>query len=158
LESLSPVAAEKGVVLETSVAETDLIVSAEPGRLKQILSNLISNAITVTDSNGRVTVHVRDVNNEVVVEVKDEGPAVESEATDRIFSRCAALRSPAHCDEDGCSVLALPLTKELVEIFGGCIWAEGGEGKGKSVCFVLPKAADREGAVCATAQAPAEGR
>jgi len=142
--ALSPFAAERHIELESFLPDSELVVNADRNRIMQALTNLINNAIESTPSNGRISVRAKDIGNRIAVEVEDNGPSIESNETDKIFSRFAQIKKQVHSGKEKDFALGLPIAKELVEMHGGCIWAQSGDGQGNNLCFTLPKAGIQE--------------
>ncbi len=138
VKALSPLAAEKKVVLEALEPDSELIVDADYDRMVQVLTNLVDNAIKSTPSKGCVKVRVKDIGYQIAVEVQDSGPIIASEEMDKVFNLFALIDEQLHSDK---IVLAfgLPLAGQLVEMHGGCIWIESEHKRGNSFCFTLPK-------------------
>jgi PAS domain S-box-containing protein len=154
IETLSPLAAERGVELESSVPDYELVVNADRDKITQALTNLVSNSINSVPSNSHVKVWVKDLDNEITVEVEDDGPSIEGSEPNKIFNRFAQIRKQFRAGKEELS-LALPIAKELVEMHGGWIWAEDRDGRGNSYCFILPKHGV-DSAVASTAAESAE--
>ena len=138
VETLSPLASEKDIELESSLPDCELVVNADRDKIAQVLTNLISNSISSVAANGRISVRAEDLGNEITVEVQDDGPSIESGRTNGIFNRFDQIRTQLRAGREELS-LALPIARELVEMHGGWIWAEGRDGRGNSFCFTLPK-------------------
>ena len=138
LESLSPLAGRKHIVLENSMPDSELVINADRGRMMQILVNLVGNAVKTAAANGHISVRAKDVGKEIMVEVEDDGPSIENGEIKKIFGRFGCIKKQLSSGEEG-SVLGLPIVKELVEMHGGYIWVESREEKGNNFCFVLPK-------------------
>lgn len=105
-------------------------------RLKQILVNLVSNAVKYSDVGGRVTVGVRRVDNEIEVDVTDQGTGIKPEDLPRLFRPFQQARRGGILKEG--TGLGLAITKRLVELHGGHIWAESEWGKGSTFRFRIP--------------------
>jgi len=150
-EVQSSLAAEKGIELETLLPDSELVANADHNRIRQVLSNLIENSIRVTPVNGHIRVQVKDVGDELVVEVQDDGPSIEAERIDKIFDRFAQIEELVHWRQEEELALGLPIAKELVEMHGGRIQAESGEGQGNNFRFTLPKAGTQKEAACISA-------
>ena len=144
IEALSPLATEKDIELKSFMPDSELVIDADRGKIVQVLTNLVSNAIKTVPTNGHVGVRVKDVDNAIAVEVQDDGPSIESSEIDRIFNRLDRIRRQLHYGEEEDLALGLPIAKELLETHGGCIWAESGDGRGNNFCFTLPKSGVRE--------------
>jgi len=132
-----PQAQEKQLLLTYSQGKIPL-VKADPARVHQILSNLISNAIKYTEK-GSVEITVETKGKEIICEVKDTGVGVSPAAQKRLFEKFYRVKTPQTQLVTGTG-LGLWITKRLVEMNAGKIWLESAEGKGTSFYFSLPKA------------------
>jgi two-component system, OmpR family, phosphate regulon sensor histidine kinase PhoR len=129
-----------------------LTVIADPGGLRQILTNLLDNAIRYSPDGGRIDViahasprngngRSRDHDNDdfVTFEVRDSGAGIPSDALARIFERFYRV-DPARSRAEGGTGLGLSIVKHLVESMGGDVRAESELGKGTTIRFRLPAA------------------
>ena len=116
----------------------DLAVSADERMLKQILFNLVSNAIKFTPSGGDIRVTAERLGNEVRVSVADTGIGIKAEDQERIFAQFEQVDSSLSRKHQGTG-LGLTLCRRFVEMHGGRIWVESaGEGHGCTFYFTLP--------------------
>lgn len=121
-----------GVSLDADLG-TDLPqVDADPVRAREILSNLIANAIRYTPRDGRITVVARAEDPGAAIEVRDTGAGIAPEQIDRIFDR---FYKSAESRGAG---LGLAIAKQLVEAHGGRISATSVVGEGTTIRFTLP--------------------
>jgi len=126
----------KMINLEFQISdEVDQLV-VDQTRFKQILVNLIANAVKYSDLQGRVVVSIRRVENEIEVAVKDEGPGIKPEDRGNLFRPFQQSKSGKGGKEG--TGLGLAITKRLVELHGGYIWVDSAPGKGTSFCFRIP--------------------
>ncbi len=135
VDSFSREAGERGVHLETRVeAGTDL--AGDPDRLKQILSNLVQNAIVHSQAGGSVGIHAAAAGGEVRIEVSDQGAGIADEDLPHIFDRF--YRSGGGAREAGLG-LGLAISRELARAMGGEIEAASTPGEGSTFTLTLPK-------------------
>jgi signal transduction histidine kinase len=127
-------AAERGITLEVETVH-DCDVLADEGRMAQVLSNLIGNALGHTPAGGRVTVRAERTSDVVRVSVSDTGRGIPSENLDRIFDRF--WRGDTGRPGAG---LGLSIARSIVEAHGGRIRAESAPGHGATLVFTLPVA------------------
>ena len=111
---------------------------ADPGRIRQVLTNLIGNAVKFTES-GHVLIRVIGVDEdengvELVITVEDTGIGIAPENIERIFGEFAQADDASNRRFEGTG-LGLTITKRLIELMGGTIWVESELGKGS--CFGL---------------------
>jgi two-component system phosphate regulon sensor histidine kinase PhoR len=119
---------------------TDLAVRADPGRLEQVLSNLVDNAIKYGRTGGRVAVGAQSSEDaKVEVFVKDDGVGLPAEALERVFERFYRV-DKARSREQGGTGLGLSIVKHIVQGHGGRVWAKSEPGKGATFFFTLPSA------------------
>lgn len=127
--------------LRADVASDVSVVIADERKFKQILINLLTNAVKFSYPGGWVEVVVRreiNVNtNEVVITVKDSGLGIAREDQAAIFEEFHQLKSTGSAKLEGTG-LGLSLAKRLVELHGGRIWVESEVGKGAAFSFTLP--------------------
>jgi signal transduction histidine kinase len=110
----------------------DIVVYADKGRISEVISNILDNAIKFTH-NGNVTISA-DINNngEVIVVIRDEGTGIDDEISSRLFTKFATK------SEKGTG-LGLYISKSIVEAHGGKIWAKNNiDDKGATFGFSLP--------------------
>ncbi len=129
-------AESKTIVLANEVP--DLPARADPGRLEQVLSNLVDNAIKYGRTGGRVLVGAqRAEDGKVEVLVKDDGPGLPAEALERVFERFYRV-DKARSREQGGTGLGLSIVKHIIQGHGGRVWARSEPGKGATFFFTLP--------------------
>ena len=105
-------------------------------RIKQVLLNLVGNAVKFTPEGGRVWVRAGSKDGAVRVEVGDTGPGIPREDHERIFLEFQQAGSDAGKPQG--TGLGLALAKKFVEMHGGKIWLESEVGKGSRFFFTLP--------------------
>ncbi len=133
-DAVRPVAAEEGVELEVRI-QRGLPVEADPGRIRQVLGNILANAIRYAPSGSTVAVSVGPAGGEAMVSVRDRGPGIPPEDLPHIFERFYKVDRSRN--EEG-SGLGLAIAKAIVEAHGGRIWAESTPGEGTTIRFTLP--------------------
>lgn len=132
------VADERRVILDME-AGPQPTVSGEAGRLRQVIGNLLDNALRFTPAGGRVTVSVNAAGSVAQLTVRDTGPGIPAGDLDRIFDRFAVVdpaRSPADRTRSG--GLGLSICKSLVDACGGSIGIASPPGEGTTVTVRLP--------------------
>ncbi len=114
----------------------------DPGRFRQILTNLIGNAVKFTTS-GHVMVRAVGLpdgdtdNYRIHVSVEDTGPGIPAEMIDHIFGEFNQVEDEQNRKFEGTG-LGLAITKQLVTLMGGKIWVDSEEGKGSNFGFYVP--------------------
>jgi signal transduction histidine kinase len=131
-----PQARQCGVELDSDVSADLPPVDADPVRLRQVLSNLVSNAIKFTPSGGHVQVSARALEASVELLVSDEGVGIRAEDLPRLFRDFERVGHVENQIEG--TGLGLSLTKRLVEMHGGSIHAESEWGKGSRFTVRFP--------------------
>lgn len=134
LETFEPAAQARAVLLVADVQPADLRVYADRGRLLQLLSNLIGNAMKFTPSGGGVTIKIRAEAQTVRYQVSDTGIGIPREELPRVFDRYWT----SDASDLGGVGLGLYITKGIVEAHGGQIWVESKAGAGSCFTFELP--------------------
>jgi len=136
VELYEDVAEQKGVTLSREVPE-GLLASADRPRLRQVLANVVDNAVKYTPSGGRVSIKGRSAGDDVVIEVADTGIGVAPEHLQRIWDRL--YRADGTGPERGLG-LGLSLVKAVVEAHGGRAEVSSVAGQGTILAIVLPRA------------------
>ncbi len=112
-------------------------IDADPQRVRQVVANLISNALRHAPEAGHVVVSAEALPTEVQVSVADDGPGIATEDLPRLFDRF--WRGPQLRAQG--SGLGLTIARELVRAHGGRIWVESEPGQGSTFFFTLPRPA-----------------
>jgi PAS domain S-box-containing protein len=126
-----------------AIAETlgqDLTITADRLRFKEILSNLVSNAIKFTPEEGRIVVECREHGDGILFAVADTGIGIHPSEQQAIFDKFYQLGPTTRGVREGTG-LGLAITKRLVEMHGGSIWVESSPGAGSRFQFMLPRIA-----------------
>jgi two-component system phosphate regulon sensor histidine kinase PhoR len=138
-DDLKARAAVRGVTLVNSVP-AGLIAQADPDRLRQVISNLVDNAIKYGRAEGQVTVSAQERDSRrVEIVVRDDGPGIPAEACARIFERFFR-GDKARSREQGGTGLGLAIVKHVVQAHGGEVRVESELGAGAAFIFTLPQA------------------
>jgi PAS domain S-box-containing protein len=135
---VKPLAEKKDIRLEFKTEITSISIFADEAKFKQVLYNLLSNAIKFTRDSGRVRTLARVIQSELTISVVDTGIGLHQEDLERIFGEFEQVDSSFARKQQGTG-LGLALTRKLVEMHGGRIWAESrGENLGTKFTFTLP--------------------
>jgi PAS domain S-box-containing protein len=148
--------AEKKRLLLDEPSPSNLMVNADPVRLRQILLNLLSNAIKFTETGGSVIVRVRTERGMVGVEVEDNGIGIPADKLGGLFEKFQQLED-VHTKRYGGTGLGLALSRALTEMQGGTITVRSEEGRGSCFTVWLPKP-PASGAPAATGNKQASGK
>jgi signal transduction histidine kinase len=133
---VEPKAGEKDVAVTAQVEPNVGEVVADPLRLKQILLNLLTNAVKFNEQGGFVKMHVRGERDDVVISVRDTGRGIEPKQVENLFD---PYYQAAYGDQGIGTGLGLSITKQLVELHGGSISVESVVGSGSVFNVRLPR-------------------
>jgi signal transduction histidine kinase len=127
---LQGIAARKGLELKIELPQDQCLIKADEEKLRQVIQNLVDNAIKYTDK-GWVKVGMTKDNEQVLVSVSDSGRGISADLLPRLFEQWT--RDPKAAREIKGTGLGLYIAREIVNAHNGEIWAEsGGEGKGST--------------------------
>ena len=134
--TMRSLAAKKSINLRVDSDESLASFPMDGARVKQVLLNLVSNAIKFTPEGGRVWVRAGAKDGNARIEVGDTGPGIAMEDQERIFLEFQQAGSDAGKPQG--TGLGLALAKKFVEMHGGRIWLESEVGKGSRFFFTIP--------------------
>jgi signal transduction histidine kinase len=132
-------ATARGLALTSDVPATLPAVSIDAHRIKQVLLNLLENAVSHTDKGGKITVTARQQGNQIHISVADTGEGIPAEELPLIFERFYRV-DKSRTRKTGGSGLGLTIAKRLVEAHGGKIEVKSEPGQGSIFTFTLPVA------------------
>lgn len=148
LFDLTPKAQEKGLELTYERPKLDPVAMADETRLREILINLIGNAVKYTDR-GKVWITIdTDVPHQEGIEkpmlqvnIHDTGKGIAKDDMPKLFTKFGKLTQGSFVKsaEEGGTGLGLYIAKGMIELHGGKVWAESEEGKGSTFSFTIPK-------------------
>jgi signal transduction histidine kinase len=128
-------AKEKGIQMKLRLADLEA-VNVDPLRVREIITNLLANAIRYTPNGGEITVDLSESGiggeRSVTVFIQDSGPGIDPSDLPHIFDRFYKS------SDSGGMGLGLSIAKYLVEAHGGKIWAESEAGKGTRISLIFP--------------------
>jgi Na+/proline symporter/signal transduction histidine kinase len=135
---------DKGVALECDIPASGPVVQADRDRLTQVMINLLSNAVKfVPGGSGRVLVRLSCAAGLVRIEVRDNGPGLTAEERSVIFEKFRQGGNTMTDKPQGTG-LGLPISRQIVEYFGGNLWVESEPGAGANFIFTVPLPAPEE--------------
>lgn len=130
-------ALKKNIVLELDIAPNLPNVEVDPGRMTQVLTNILDNALRHTPEHGRISLGAKQAVDRVEFFIQDSGPGLAQQELDRIFERF--YRSDVSRQrEDGGSGLGLAIASSIVQAHGGQVSAESEAGTGLKIRIMLP--------------------
>jgi signal transduction histidine kinase len=142
LATVRDAAAAKGISVEVHPDPRAATVFADPTALRQILSNLIENAVRYTREGGNVTVFSEPAVGGVTVGVRDTGVGIAPDHLPRIFERFYRI-DPARSRNAGGTGLGLAIVRHLVEAHGGRVRAESAISRGTTIMMFFPQIDER---------------
>ena len=136
LDMLQGQVKSKRLKIHTEIIQPLPALRANPIRLRQVLDNVIGNAIKYSNTNGEIKIIIRCQGDQMILQVTDQGPGIPSTDQQHIFDKFyRGSNVPPGIDGSG---LGLAIVKTIVESHQGRIWVESAVGKGSSFFIVLP--------------------
>ena len=130
-------AQKKNVSLDIDIASPLSNIEVDPGRMTQVLTNILDNALRHTPEGGRIVLSAKQVQDQIELSVLDSGPGLQTDDINRIFERF--YRTDASRQrEDGGSGLGLAIARSIVQAHGGQLSAESEAGQGLRIVIRLP--------------------
>jgi signal transduction histidine kinase len=123
--------------LSDDIPEQGYVVCVAPLQLRQVLGNLLDNALNYTPSGGEVSVSLYREGTDAVVKVEDTGCGIPEEDLNYIFERFFRV-DRARSREGGGTGLGLAIVSEIIAKHSGRVWVESEEGRGSRFYFALP--------------------
>ncbi|PYN93712.1 MAG: hypothetical protein DMD91_29540 [Candidatus Rokuibacteriota bacterium] len=134
-ETLRPSAAAKGLTLRVAPRAATLIVNGDPGRLEQVMRNVIGNAVKFTAAGGTVDVELALDGGRARITVADTGEGIEPAFLPRVFDRFAQADTGSTRAHGGLG-LGLAIARHVISLHGGDIVARS-EGRGRGATFII---------------------
>ena len=138
LDELKSTITQKNITLTLHNSLASTSVMADPSKTKEIVTNIISNAVKYNRDNGTIDITLLDINDQIVVEVKDTGFGIPADQQERIFEKFFRASSKDTENIVGTG-LGMFITRMLVEKMGGKVAFSSVEGEGTTMAFSLPK-------------------
>jgi signal transduction histidine kinase len=139
VETIKPKAAEKEIALNLRIDEAakNVNISGDPNRLRQILLNLLTNAVKFTPERGAIDVFLAAPDSQVEIRVRDNGAGISPDFLPYVFDRFR--QDEANVEKSGGLGLGLAIVRQLTELHGGRVRVESeGENKGATFTVTLP--------------------
>jgi signal transduction histidine kinase/ActR/RegA family two-component response regulator len=138
LDAATPAAQAKSILIERYVIGTLPPVSGDPGRLQQVVANLLANAVKFTPEQGRIEVRLERAGPIARIVVADSGSGISPDFLPFIFERFRQADTTSTRKQKGLG-LGLAIARQIVQLHGGAIEAASpGEGKGSTFTVTLP--------------------
>jgi two-component system NtrC family sensor kinase len=138
LDSMRAFADTRNVALEDELAKDVPVIVGDALRLRQMIGNLLENAIKYTPAGGKVRVECREEDDQVIVRVRDTGIGIPPSDQGKLFARF--FRGSNVPEQETGTGLGLSIVKSIVDNHDGRIWVESRVGVGTAVTVVLPAA------------------
>ena len=143
IETTGQLFRDQGTKVETVIPEGDFRVWADRDRLLQVMLNLLSNAVKfVPAGSGKITITLTRDQQDYQVSVADNGPGITAGQQEIIFEKFQRGDSDGVANPMGTG-LGLPISRQIIEHFGGRLWVESHPGKGAIFSFRMPKGSNR---------------
>jgi two-component system NtrC family sensor kinase len=127
---------KKNIKLDVAIAKELKGIRANPIRIRQMMDNLVGNAIKYTPADGSVHVILSAQDQQIILKIEDTGPGIPPEEQARVFEKFfRATNAPEHVEGSG---LGLAIVKSIVESHQGRVWVESIVGKGSTFIVILP--------------------
>jgi PAS domain S-box-containing protein len=131
------IASKKNIIIDVNVDEKLTTIHADVAKFKQILFNLMSNAIKFSANGGSVTINARRINDMAQVSITDTGMGISKKDQKKLFQPFMQADASASRQFEGTG-LGLALTKRFVEMHGGKVWIESELNRGSTFTFTIP--------------------
>jgi PAS domain S-box-containing protein len=139
LDMVRPQLAERSLTLECAAMPEDLVVLADIDKARQILLNLLANALKFTPADGCITVTAQERGELVALAVRDTGIGVPEEQLEQIFEPFVQAKRAVHTRDGGVG-LGLAISRQLARAMQGDLRVESVEGQGSTFTLTLPRA------------------
>jgi signal transduction histidine kinase len=131
-------AQRKNITLDLNVASPLSTIEVDPGRMTQVLTNILDNALHHTPELGTIVISARELEDQVELAIQDSGPGLEAGDLEHIFERFYRTDASRQRDDSSGSGLGLAIAKSIVQAHGGQLSAESETGNGLKVIIKLP--------------------
>lgn len=134
LEQFRPIAESKNIQITTELDDCGRTINCDQGRVEQVISNIVGNALKFTPSGGQIHIIMKYEGENVVISIHDNGYGMSNDQLEHVFDRYWQVKDTANQGTG----LGLAIAKIVVETHHGKIWAESELGKGSTFHFSLP--------------------
>ena len=119
--------------------DKDTIIIADPEQLKRVINNIVSNSVKYIDKKkGALNIRINDENDFIHVEIEDNGKGIEQKDLPKIFDRFYRTDHSRNSKQGG-SGIGLAISRKIIEMHGGRIWATSKLGTGTTIHFIIRK-------------------
>ena len=125
----------KHIKVQTNIAQDIPAIKANPVRLRQVLDNVVGNAIKYSNKEGEVKISIHSEGEQIILQVSDNGPGIPVQDQAHIFDK---FYRGHNMDKQEGSGLGLAIVKSIVDAHQGRIWVESNLGQGSTFFIVLP--------------------
>lgn len=126
-----------GMTFEFFPESADFEIKADPKRIRQVILNLLGNAIKFTDSSGEILIRLEKLENRFLLSVRDSGIGIPHEDVSKIFETFYQVKGENQGAYEG-SGLGLPIVKKIVEVHHGSIEVDSELGRGSKFSVFIP--------------------
>jgi len=126
------------IKIEQKFPQTDLKLKVDKDRIKQVVFNIMNNAMKYSHPEGKILIKGEDIGESMMISVQDDGPGVKKDELNKIFDSFYRSKDDVNAENQG-SGLGLSIAKGIIEMHKGKIWVESEFGKGSKFIFILPK-------------------
>jgi signal transduction histidine kinase len=137
-QAIEPLAKQNQISIEIETPERLSPIKIDPDRIKQVVTNLLSNAVKFTPEGGHITVRLWEDNRALRCDVIDTGPGIPSDELEVIFDKFYQIKQGKGEKTEGTG-LGLTISRGMISVHGGRIWASSTLGEGATFSFSLPK-------------------
>ena len=138
VREIEPLAAQSGIRVEIVAAEELGEVWVDQERIKQVVINLLGNAVKFTPNGGQITVRLWEEGAPLRCDVTDPGPGIPADELDAIFDKFYQVKQGKDRKTEGTG-LGLAISRGIISVHNGRIWATSTLGEGATFSFSLPK-------------------
>ena len=131
-------AREKGVTIAVEGTEDVPAIEGDEVKLSQVFSNIFANALRYSPENGQITIILSADSEGVTVSFTDQGPGIPKQELERVFDRFYKVDQSRNRQEGEGSGLGLAISREIIRVHSGRIWAESDGSSGTTVSVSLP--------------------
>lgn len=145
INGFNSIAMSKNIKIQFENNIQDIEYRFDKDKIIEVITNLISNALkyTPTDGSGLITIKFEYLDGDVLISVMDNGPSITKEDIGKLFKKFSRLEESKNLPSDKTGTgLGLYISKKIVELHGGKIWAESEVGQGITFKFTIPKFID----------------